>query len=125
MEKVNGRRGFLKGFGLGGVIASGVAAGYVTSKVINQPAALPAPVEPKKDISHLAPVDKAGMHGHLQIMKNNEPDPLPRDVNGMGYTLTIPSYDMTNANKVELTVGRDNHLWMRTPDGWKRFVVEG
>lgn len=116
MEKVNGRRRFLRGFGLGGVIASGVATGYVASKVINQP--LPAP---KEDISHLAPA--GGTSNSLLIMRDNNPPPPQTNPYN---TLTFqPSLIGQDVNQVTLTVGKDNHLWMHTPNGWKRFVVEG
>lgn len=116
MEKVNGRRRFLRGFGLGGVIASGVATGYVASKVINQP--LPAS---KEDISHLAPA--GGTSNSLIIMRDN--DPPPPQANPYNTLTLQPSLMGQDVNKVTLTVGKDNHLWMHTPDGWKRFVVEG
>ena len=116
MEKVNGRRRFLRGFGLGGVIASGVATGYVASKVINQP--LPAL---KEDISHLAPA--GGTSNSLIIMRDN--DPPPPQANPYNTLTLQPSLMGQDVNKVTLTVGKDNHLWMHTPDGWKRFVVEG
>lgn len=117
MEKVNGRRRFLRGFGLGGVIAGGVAAGYVANRVINEPVSLPAP---KKDISHLAPV--GGTNNSLSLMRDN--DPPPPQANPYNTITLQPSLN-ENVNKVTLTVGKDNHLWMHTPDGWKRFVVEG
>lgn len=123
MEKVNGRRRFLRGFGLGGVIAGGVASGYVASKVIGGEAQvrLPAP-EPKADISHLAPTDTK--KHTLTLMKDNTPPPPP--VANPFNTITFPLQpDPEKSNKVVLSVGRDNQLWMETPDGWKRFVVEG
>ena len=121
MEKVNGRRRFLRGFGLGGVIAGGVAAGYVANKVINEPVSPPAPLPaPKKDISHLAPV--GGTSHTLQIMRDNNPPPPQANPYN---TITFQPSLNENVNKVTLTVGKDNHLWMHTPDGWKRFVVEG
>jgi len=121
MEKVNGRRRFLRGFGLGGVIASGVAAGYVANKVINEPVSPPAPLpESKKDISHLAPV--GGTSNSLMIMRDNDPPPPQSNPYN---TITFQPSPSENVNQVTLTVGKDNHLWMYTPDGWKRFVVEG
>lgn len=121
MEKVNGRRRFLRGFGLGGVVVGGVATGYVASKVINSPVTAPQPLPaPKEDISHLAPA--GGTSNSLMIMRDN--DPPPPQANPYN-TITIQPSLNENVNKVTLTVGKDNHLWMHTPDGWKRFVVEG
>jgi len=123
MEKVNGRRRFLRGFGLGGVIAGSVASGYVASKVIGGEAQVRLPVpELKADISHLAPTNTN--KNTLMLMKDNTP-PLP-PVNNSFNTITFsPQLDPEKVNKVVLSVGRDNQLWMETPDGWKRFVVEG
>ena len=121
MEKVNGRRRFLRGFGLGGVIASGVATGYVASKVINSSAVASQPLPaPKEDISHLAPA--GGTSNSLMIMRDNNPPPPQANPYN---TITFQPSVSPDVNQVTLTVGKDNHLWMHTPDGWKRFVVEG
>lgn len=162
MEKqVNGRRGFLKGFGLGGVVLSGALGGYhaVTREVTSlaspsvpagdgsnvNSAALPG----APDIAHLAPRDTAAA---LTLTGDNRPPPpppppapivrtalgdssvysfcsstvYPSTVLSVGtgaYGLsTCPKDEM---NRVHMAVGKDDRLWIRVGEQWKRVVVEG
>lgn len=138
MEKVNGRRGFLKGFGLGGVVVSGIATGYLASKVVADRSVLPAPVQ--EDISHLAPKDGVSS---LQLMADNRPPPPPQptswsqfNIPDNGYTISCttthnstlsytPSCPPDQLNTVSMAVGKDDRLWIKVGDMWKRVVVEG
>lgn len=157
MEKVNGRRGFLKGFGLAGAILGGASGGYIaaTREVANV-ASTPLPpvgsntndgavVHPAPDIAHLAPKEGATA---LVITGDNRPPPPPAPVQSWsaynvpntlnGYTMscstTAQSTLMIGAsnpcpdserNKVAMAVGKDDRLWIRVGDSWKRVVVEG
>ena len=153
MEKqVNGRRSFLKGFGLGGVILGGAVGGYnaVTREVAALAAANvavsdggnvnSAALSGPPDIGHLAPRD--GIPS-LMITGDNRPPEPPKPVaftTDNGYTMTcstsiynsslsVGSYGTTcpsdKLNKVQMAVGKDDRLWIRVGDGWKRVVVEG
>jgi hypothetical protein len=148
-EKVNGRRGFLKGFGLGGVILGGAVGGYhaVTREVValangsvstgNGATVNSAAVLGTPDISHLAP--REGIPT-LMITGDNRPPEPPKPITymdalskytiacatpsmyvGSGHTM-CPSNEM---NKVSMAVGKDDRLWIKVGDGWKRVVLEG
>jgi hypothetical protein len=151
MEKVNGRRGFLKGFGIGGVVLGGAASGYLaaTREIANvASASVPAgggnptnvgvvPAAP--DIAHLAPKANATS---LVITGDNRPPPPPAPIPACnnGYTFTVPptmnasisisgNYTQqcpsNELNKVAMAVGKDDRLWIKVGDQWKRVVLEG
>ena len=107
---MNERRKFIKGFGLFGAVLAGAASAKVVIEEKEKPV---------EDISHLAPPDTAHM---LQITgsypeKKSEPEPMN---NGM---LFMPSNTPTT-HSVSMTVGKDNRLWMKVGDQWKRVSVE-
>jgi hypothetical protein len=154
MEKqVNGRRGFLKGFGLGGVVLGGALGGYyhATREVVAlanssistgnganvNSAALPG----TPDISHLAPNDGISA---LTLTGDNRPPPPPKPApvfaQSDGYTYTCSTSTITNStlflssgpvcptpelNRVSMAVGKDDRLWIKVGDNWKRVVLEG
>lgn len=158
MEKVNGRRGFLKGFGLGGVVLGGAAGGYLaaTREIANvASSSLPASnsnlndnsvAPPAPDIAHLAPKQNATS---LVITGDNRPPPPPPPpapvvmTAGGPYTLACSSSlyspqttlsiggNFTNRcpedqlNRVAMAVGKDDRLWIKVGDSWKRVVLEG
>ena len=157
MEKVNGRRGFLKGFGLAGVVLGGASGGYIaaTREIANVASANVATdhssvhdieaASGTPDIAHLAPKEGATS---LVITGDNRPPPPPAPVQSWsgfnipsehnGYmmscsttaqsTLTISSSNPcpdSERNKVAMAVGKDDRLWIRVGDQWKRVVVEG
>jgi hypothetical protein len=95
-----------------------------------------------EDISHLAPRDGIST---LHLQGDNRPPPPPQPVqswsafnvpsNGDYYTVSgyvsspmlsvgssCPSGEM---NRVSLAVGKDDRLWIKVGDTWKRVVVEG
>lgn len=155
MEKVNGRRGFLKGFGLGGVVLGGAAGGYLaaTREIANVASAGAltahsnrndsAVVPPAPDITHLAPKPNATS---LVITGDNRPPPPPAPApvfSNSPYvmscssslqprsTLTISgNFHHTQCppdelNRVAMAVGKDDRLWIKVGDSWKRVVLEG
>ena len=87
------RRSFIKGFGLGGVIAGSAAVGFTAAKAMSNATPQPAPavVYPQlEDISHLAPRDTGT---DLTLARNNdEPEPLQASPGSVSYThLTLPT----------------------------------
>ena len=142
MENTNARRGFLKGFGL----LSAAAGGFLASQ--NSFANTPSPtpigsaadvkrdVGPIEDIAHLAPLGKTT----LQLTADNippppPPPPQPAPVGGYGcdgYMITgsfyppiLTSGHKETDNKVTLSVGRDDRLWIKIGDTWRRVALEG
>lgn len=125
MENINARRGFLKGFGLLGAAVGGFVA--VQDSIANTPSPTPigspADVErdvgPVEDIAHLAPLGTFNMC----LQANNKPPPKP--TTGNGYViqpLTMPSGD---DNRVVMSVGKDNRLWIQVDGTWRRVALEG
>lgn len=132
------RRRFLKGFGLLGIALSGAAASReavsntgvigVGTGTNNVTAVIDPPVV--KDIAHLAPLGKTT----LQLTADNIPPPAPAPTGSLGideYTFTGSSYSSILAgynetdNKVTLSVGKDDRLWIKIGDTWRRVALEG
>ena len=107
------RRNFLKGVGIASAFVAGVAA-YKQVKDI---------ADNSKDISHLAPPDNAqtiqftGAYGEA-------PKPEP-SYNGFGSSYYINGFNSEVTHKVAMTVGKDNRLWIRVGDEWRRVALEG
>lgn len=152
MEKVNARRGFLKGFGLGAAVIGGFASASAANAVSVVGSSVPADSNQLErvngnaveDISHLAPRDDISA---LQLQGDNRPPPPPQPVQSWSAfnvpnnlsTYTISSSSISppilsfgsslcpsdELNKVSMAVGKDNRLWIKVGDTWKRVVVEG
>jgi hypothetical protein len=111
---MNQRRNFLKGVGIASAFVAGVAA-YKQVKDI---------AENSKDIRHLAPPDGATT---LQINGSYGPPPKvdpPQQFGSGSFYL----FDPTNrgvTNKVAMTVGKDDRLWIQVGDEWRRVALEG
>ena len=105
------RRKFIRGFGLFGAVFAGAA----TAKVV---------IKEKKseveDISHLAPEDLTTLILHGQRVKKEEK--VYHDV--YGNRLFMIDSNQEYANKVQLSVGKDDRLWIKVGDQWKRVAVD-
>ena len=141
------RRRFIKGFGLLGLALSGAAAAReavsntgvigVSTGTDNVPAVVGPPVV--EDIAHLAPLGQIT----LQLTANNIPPPPPVEsikihknedgswitTTAVGSSYSYPSilnngYRETD-NKVTLSVGKDDRLWIKVGDTWRRVALEG
>jgi hypothetical protein len=152
MDKVNGRRSFLKGFGIGGVVLGGAASGYLaaTREIANvASASIPSAVSNgdalqasagAPDIAHLAP--KEGATSLVITGDNRPPAPPPPVVYNPdnGYTLACSTSSMSTLmisgnhvnkcppdelNRVSMAVGKDDRLWIKVGEQWKRVVLEG
>ena len=112
------RRNFLKGAGIVSAFVVGAAA-YKQVKDI---------AENSKDISHLAPPDNAhtiqftGAYGE-------PPKPVPvvphKDFSIGSSSYYINGYNSEVTHKVAMTVGKDNRLWIKVGDEWRRVALEG
>ena len=105
---MNERRKFIKGFGLFGAVLAGAASAKVVIEEKEKPV---------EDISHLAPPDTAYTLQISGSYLDKKPEPVN---NGM---LFMPSNTPTT-HSVSMTVGKDNRLWMKVGDQWKRVSVE-
>ena len=105
------RRNFLKGAGIIGAFVVGAASYRQVKEMANE----------HKDISHLAPPDKAttiqitGAYGE----KPKSPEPT------MGqHTFYINGWNEEVTHRVSMTVGKDNRLWLKIGDEWHRVAIE-
>jgi len=133
MEKVNARRGFLKGFGLLSAVVAGASAPVLantsTSSAVrstNNPVLTP-PVD-----QSLAPLGKIS----LQITADNRPPPPPPPNNSQffigGYAtpmaLIVNAGGSVNTpehnNNVKMSVGKDDRLWIEVDGKWRRVALE-
>jgi hypothetical protein len=104
---MNVRRNFLKNFGLLGALVGGAASAKIVIEEQKKPA---------EDISHLAPEDTTA----FILQGNRKPRPQESQYPGGYYIDYSPEYQ----NKVSLSVGKDDRLWIKVGDQWKRVSVE-
>ena len=110
------RRNFLKGVGIASAFVAGVAA-YKQVKDI---------ADNSKDIRHLAPPDNAhtiqvtGAYGEAP-----KPVPVYENFSIGSSSYYINGYNSEVTHKVAMTVGKDNRLWIRVGDEWRRVALEG
>jgi hypothetical protein len=111
------RRKFLKGAGIVGSLVGGVVAGKtIVEKHYYETKYIPPPEQPKEDISHLAPESPT----RLVLQGGIKNQTLPQN----SSEFFISNSNVEYKNKVELSVGKDNHLWIKVGEEWKRVVVE-
>jgi len=114
---MNTRRGFLRGAGIFGTIVGGVAAGkMIVEKHYQETKYIPAPEQPKQDISHLAPETPTTL-----MLQGNPKKKEPSTLEGSPYSVFS---NVEYENKVEMSVGKDNRLWVKVNDEWKRVSIE-
>jgi hypothetical protein len=108
---MNDRRNFIRGAGIIGAFAVGVASAKQVREMANE----------HKDISHLAPPKEAttiqftGAYGE----KPKAPEPT------MGqHTFYVNGWNEEVTHRVSMTVGKDNRLWMKIGDEWHRVAIE-
>ena len=108
---MNDRRNFIRGAGIIGAFAVGVASYKQVKEMANE----------HKDISHLAPPDKATT---IQITgAYGEKPKAPEPTIGQ-HTFYINGWNQEVTHRVSMTVGKDNRLWLKIGDKWQRVAVE-
>ncbi len=135
---MNGRRSFIKGFGLFGALG----AGYGAALLQDRAAQMAGPSLPDansttvaEDISHLAPLGSTT----LVLTANNKPPPPPPPPSPItfsdGYIAMGSSYIISpalsmngvstpNQNNVKMSVGKDDRLWIEVDGKWRRVALD-
>lgn len=105
------RRNFFKGFGILGAVAAGAA----TVKI-----AVEESKKPVEDVSHLAPEPNTTLTitGDNRTPEEKQANIIPSS-NGF-YIMPNPQV----TNQVALAVGKDNRLWIKVDEQWKRVSVD-
>jgi len=103
------RRKFMKGFGFLGAVLAGAA----TTKVVIEH------VEKKEqeDISHLAP------ENNNTFVLQGQPV-VKEPVQFQGSSFYIQPMNHEYKNKVAMAVGKDDRLWIKVGEEWKRVSIE-
>ena len=124
METVNDRRGFIKGLGLFSAFVGGVGTYNVIKE--NKPEldvrdsvdrAVPQPVDYSLAPPAGAPnIQLTGAYGDTNVPL----EMTPRGTGSIHYFNT----QNTITNKVHMAVGRDDRLWIKVGDEWRRVALE-
>lgn len=105
------RRKFMKGFGLLGAVLAGAA----TTKVVIEH--VEKKEKEKEDISHLAPENN-----NTLVLQGQPVEKEPVQV--MGTSFYIQPMNHGYKNKVAMAVGKDDRLWIKVGEEWKRVSIE-
>ena len=120
------RRTFLRGFGLVGVVVAGASSALANNEPVIIP--VPAPEKPKTDFAHLAPEKTDFAHlapekpvNSLVILADNR----TLEERNTGYSNSMYSLNsVQTTNQVSISVGKDNRLWLKIGDEWKRVALD-
>ena len=123
---MNGRRGFIRSLGLVGTVIGGFTAARATdaAAMVGSTNTADSTIvdESPASIAELAPpTDAAALHITGSYGPPEEPVPPVMEPN----RFYIASTNRTVTHSVGMAVGRDNHLWIKIGNDWKRVVVEG
>ena len=108
---MNQRRNFIKGAGIIGAFVVGAASYKQVKEMANE----------HKDISHLAPPEKATTIQITGAYGEKPKAPEPTIGQHMFY---INGWNQEVTHRVSMTVGKDNRLWMKIGDEWHRVAIE-
>jgi hypothetical protein len=114
------RRSFLRSFGLLGVAVAGASAAMANNDPIIIPA--PTPEEPKTDFA-LKPEGTGLLH--LQADNRTEEEILA-ERKKFDATNNYMFYGLDNkiTNELQMSVGKDNRLWIKVNDEWRRVSLD-
>jgi len=114
------RRTFLRGFGLLGVAVAGASAAMAN----NDPIVVPVPKPIKTDFAQLAPSDAVSgiisLHSDNRSLEEKEAEYNNSQTHGMVFV----SNDFKGTNEVHMAVGKDDRLWLKIGDEWKRVELD-
>lgn len=105
------RRKFMKGFGLLGAVLAGAA----TTKVVVEH--VEKKEKEKEDISHLAPNADMSL-----VLMGQKVEKEPVQLSGSSFYIQPMNHEYKN--KVAMAVGKDDRLWIKVGEEWKRVSIE-
>jgi len=108
------RRNFFKGFGVLGAVVAGATAVKVTVEEVKKPT---------EDHSHLEPTSDTNIQF---VVDNREKKVKPSGVTSDGKLFYLADYNvpLEEQNKVTLSVGKDDRLWMKVGEKWHRVSID-
>ena len=110
------RRKFFSGAGIIGGLIAGVGAAKLTVEVVEKK-------KQTEDISHLAPSGGT----NIMLTADNKPKEVkPAGIltNGQPFYFAGVNTPLEEMNKVTLSVGHDDRLWMKIGEKWHRVAIE-
>jgi hypothetical protein len=107
------RRKFLSGAGVIGGLAAGLGAAKLTVEVVEKK-------QQAEDISHLAPEPNTTLT--LAGDNRTAEEKAAEAPKGNGNFVFHPNPQITN--QVSLAVGKDDRLWIKVGDSWKRVSID-
>jgi hypothetical protein len=112
------RRSFLKGFGLLGVVVASATAPQVMANTT--PVVI---TKSKEDLSHLAPETNTTMTLTADNRTAEEKEQERKKLYGDSpYVFVGTNY--TETHRVNMSVGKDNRLWLQVNGEWHRVALE-
>jgi hypothetical protein len=108
------RRNFFKGFGVLGAVVAGATAVKVTVEEVKKPT---------EDHSHLEPTNNTNIQF---VADNSEKKVKPAGItpDGKLFYFAESNPPIEEQNKVTLSVGKDDRLWMKVGEKWHRVSID-
>jgi hypothetical protein len=123
MNGTNSRRGFLKGFGLFSAVVAGTTVPDLTKTNSTGMGVR------NTDNSVLSPaVDKAlapSSSSKLTLTADNRPQEAMRINSDGAWGIGTNTPQPEHQNRVAMSVGKDNRLWLQVDGEWRRVALEG
>jgi hypothetical protein len=112
------RRSFLKNFGVVGAISAVALAAHQYNYEVSKPQLT------DKDIEHLSPNSPSVLS---LVADNRTPEEKEKEFEkkyGKQEGYYFRGLDHKTTHEVSMSVGRDNRLWIKVGDKWKRVALD-
>lgn len=110
---MSARRGFLKGVWIAGAAATVALVAKQTQYELSKPEV--------EDITHLSP---EGQVSNITISADNRTAEQKKKEDPSIYSSRISIWQPQVTNTVSMSVGKDNRLWIKINDVWKRVAID-
>jgi hypothetical protein len=109
---MNSRRGFLKGVWIAGAAATVALVAKQTQYELSKPEV--------EDICHLSPEGQVSM---MTLSADNRTAEQKKE-EASTYSSRISIWQPHATNTVSMSVGKDDRLWIKINDVWKRVAID-